>query len=554
MINTYTPLLLRIKAAMPLSLVLLTAFISLINWLWFTLDQPLLSQDEAGHILNAWRFQELFAQPDLLRPHWWKELLEVNRCYPPTTYVISALLKLALGGSRAVDSGVMVLFSAALVVATFNICRLLDLGRRVSLLSPALLSLYPLTAVYTHTYYLDMQLAAAVACGLWAILWWQETAPTAGLKRAVLAGMVIGICCLVKHLVVIFIAGGAFVIVAQYLKNRPPSKTYFISLVTLGFAALLITLPWVIHNASFIAASTQANLHYMQLTGQSTNFSKAARHYLQFLPESMSPMLLDIFLIAIAFTPKEHHRRLLPLSASALLGIAVTCSWNAATPINRYLTAALICPSVYTALFIERLFANEKITAKLLAGLILSLAVLQYTAFCFSPYPLAWLTAIPHTMGLHMRNPVTNLEQRGCPQPAEDWGYTVVAEKIAHIDSRQPVWLNVTVNMSQLNTHGFELLVKEKGYSFKPTTSRMWTVSGDKIEFSRKTTLYYEWFLLKSGNTGNNWIDSTSERNYSEMLQYVRSSGAYQLVSTQGLPDGSKLELFRQAKPASKEP
>lgn len=554
MINTDRTPPFRIKAALPLSLVLLTVSISLINWLWFTIDHPLLSQDEAGHILNAWRFQELFAQPEILRPHWWKELLEVNRCYPPTTYVISALLKLALGGSRAIDSGVMVLFSAALVVATFNICRLLNLGQRVSLLAPSLLSLYPLTAVYTHTYYLDMQLAAAVACGLWAILWWQETATTTGLKRAIIAGIVIGISCFVKHLVVIFIAGGALVIAAEHLRTNKISKMYCISMATLVFTALLIVLPWVIHNASFIGGLTKDNLHYMQQTGQSTNFAKAALRYLQFLPECMSPLLFGSFILSTIFVDKKYHHILLPLSVSALFGLAVTCSWNAATPINRYLTAALICPSVYTALFLNQLFTSKKISAKLLAGLILSISILQYTAFCFSPYPLSWLSSIPQAMGLSMQNPVTNLKQRGCPQPAEDWGYNMVAEKIAQTDGKQPVWLNVTTNMSQLNTHGFELLAKEKGYGFKPTTSRMWTVSGDKIEFSPETTLYYEWFLLKTGNTGNHWIDSNSERNFAELMQYVRSCGTYQLVSTQDLPDGSKLELFHQAKSSVKKP
>jgi hypothetical protein len=554
MINTDTPPLSRIKSAVPLSLVLLTVSISLVNGLWFALDHPLLSQDEAGHILNAWRFQELFAQPDLLRPHWWKELLEVNRCYPPTTYIISGLLKLALGGSRAIDSGAMVLFAAILVVATFNICRLLNLGHRVRVLAPALLTLYPLTAVYTHSYYLDMQLAAAVACGLWAILWWQETAPTSGLKRAVIAGIVIGISCLVKHLVVIFIAGGALVIAGEYLRTNKISKSYCLSMAVLVLTALLIVLPWVVHNASFISGLTKDNLHYMQQTGQSTNFIEAALHYLRFLPESMSPLQFGSFMLALMFVDKKYHRILLPLTASALFGLAVTCSWNAATPINRYLTAALIGPSVYTALFLEQLFISKKIVARLLAGLILGLTLLQYTAFCFSPFPLSWLSSIPQLMGLSMQNPVTNLRQIGCPQPAEDWGYDMVAEKIVQTDGTKPVWLNVTINMSQLNTHGFELLTKEKGYSFKPTTSRMWTVSGDKIEFSPETTLYYDWFLVKSGYSGNHWIDSTSEQNYSSLIKYVRSSGAFQLVSSQDLPDGSKLELFRQARPLIRVP
>lgn len=544
----HAPWLERLKATMPLKItgiVLLTTIIALVNWLWFSLDNSLLSQDEAGHILNAWRFQELFAQPNFLVPHWWKELLEVNRCYPPTTYVISALLKLTLGGSRAIDSSAMVLFSSALVVATFNICRLLNLSQRVAALAAALLSLYPLTALYTHKYYLDMQLAAAVACGLWAMLWWQRDAR---FKRAVIAGVAIGICCLVKHLVAVFIAGGAFVIVAEHFKASKLSKASCISFAALVLSALIVMLPWVTYNASFIASLTQDNLHYMQQTGQTTNFYKAAMQYWAFLPESMSPLLLGTAVLAMFFVDKKYHRILLPLTLSAIFGMVVTCCWNAATPINRYLTAALICPSAYTAIFLDRLLSSKQITAKLAAVLILALTLLQYTAFCFSPYPIEWLSSIPQALGLNMQNPATNSRQLGCPTQREDWGYSMVAERIAQTDGSKPVWLNIMINMSQLNTHGFELLAKEKGYAFKPTTSRAWTVTGDKIEFSPKTALYYDWFLLKSGNTGNHWLDSKSERQYAELVNYVKTSGSYQLADEQELPDGSKLELFRKLK------
>ncbi len=542
------PVLKRIKATMPLnmiSIVLLTATLALVNALWFSLDHSLLSQDEAGHILNAWRFQELFAQPNFLRPHWWKELLEVNRCYPPTTYVISALLKLALGGSRAVDNGALVIFSSALVVATFNICRLLNLSQRAAVMAAALLSLYPLNALYSHKYYLDMQLAAAAACGLWAMLWWQRGAR---LKRAIITGVAIGICCLVKHLVAVFIAGGALVIVAEHFKANKLSKDSCISFAVLVLSALMVVLPWVTYNTSFIAGLTKDNLHYMQQTGQTTNLYKAAMHYLAFLPESMSPLLLGTAVLAVFFVDKKYHHILLPLTLSAIFGMVVTCSWNAATPINRYLTAALICPSVYTAVFIDRLLTSKAIAAKLTAALILGLALVQYTAFCFSPYPIKLLSSIPQTLGLNMTDSATHSRQLGCPTPREDWGYSMVADRIAQTDGSKPVWLNIMINMSQLNTHGFELLAKEKGYAFKPTTSRAWTVTGDKLEFSPKTALYYDWFLLKSGNTGNHWIDSKSEHNYSELVNYVKTSGSYQLTDKQDLPDGSKLELFRKLK------
>jgi hypothetical protein len=535
----------NIKATLPLSLVLFTVTLALVNWLWFTLDHAPLSQDEAGHILNAWHFEELFAQPNIFHLHWWKELLEVNRCYPPTTYIIAGLLKLILGGGREIDNMVMVFFSTALVIGVYNIGRLLNLSQRVAVLAAALMSMYPLTALYSHKYYLDMQLAAAVACGLWSMLWWQQDAKV---KRAIIAGVAIGTCCLVKHLVAVFIAGGALIIVAEQLRASKPAKATWISFAALAFSALIIMLPWVSHNANFIAGLTQDNLYYMQQTGQSTNFFKAAGQYLSFLPESMSPLLLDTSALAIFFADKKYHRILLPLTFSALLGMAVTCGWNAATPLNRYLTAALICPSVYTAIFLDRLLSSKQIAAKVAAALILALALLQYTAFCFSPYPIGWLTDIPHALGLNMQNPQTKSRELGCPQPAEDWGYTMVAEKIAHTDGSKPVWLNVMVNMPQLNTHSYELLAKEKGYSFKPTTSRAWTVTGDKIEFSPKTTRYYDWFLLKSGNTGNQWLDINSEHNYSELLNYVRTSGSFQLAGAQDLPDGSKLELFRQIK------
>lgn len=101
-------------------------------------------------------------------------------------------------------------------------------------------------------------------------------------------------------------------------------------------------------------------------------------------------------------------------------------------------------------------------------------------------------------------------------------------------------------NLPELNAHTFELEVKERNLGLRPTTSRVYTCGGDQVEFNRETALYYEWYLIKTGNQGYRLKDENDVKNLSLLEGFIASGGEYYLVASRSAPDGAILKLYRK--------
>ena len=117
---------------------------------------------------------------------------------------------------------------------------------------------------------------------------------------------------------------------------------------------------------------------------------------------------------------------------------------------------------------------------------------------------------------------------------------------IDKLDHGIPVWLNILPNVPQFNPHTFELLARHQGMAVRPTSSRTWTVMGDQVSFTPDTALYYQWYLIKTGAQGYQFKDKDSGTSYEDLKDFVRKSGHFTPITTQLLPDGSTLLLYRR--------
>lgn len=188
--------------------------------------------------------------------------------------------------------------------------------------------------------------------------------------------------------------------------------------------------------------------------------------------------------------------------------------------------------------FLERLISSPKQWQKVIATGVIALGILDYIFFNFVPYPL-------HCPRLLWQASIS--DHNGNPILSADWGHTPVIETIEKLDGHKPTYLNILTNSPMLNVHTFALLLKEKSNNtITPTSSRSWTIIGDKVQFSPTTALYYQWYLLKNGSSGYYFHDKQSELNFKQLLNFISHSRKYNLIIQKTLPDSSALMLYRR--------
>lgn len=502
---------------------------------WFSYDLRVPSTDEAGHILNGLQYKDLLRHFYFWKPDWIVKFLSVNPFYPPGVYIYDGFLKLVLGNGRWVDNLCWLSYVAILTASTYGIAWKASNRWQVAAAAALLVNLYPQIALLSHVYMLDLPLAATVSAGLFALMWWQAK-PT--WKRTFMAGAVLLVACLTKQL-------GAAYLIPPCLYLLCVSRAR-IKLVAMGVMVASVMLPWLAVNIQWIkgyANENAANMQGAQLSPVVVFFDYGVG-----LAYSLSFALTIALVIASCFVSREHHRRMSLLYVTAVGGLALTSLLSCTFALDRYAAPVLVVCAVVTACgavgLIER---NRKLGVAFVAVVAFS-ASLQYTAYCFSPVPIAmpWLDQCGKVFHTELREFRGARIGKSLPVDMTAWGHDWVVETIALTDPQSPVWLNILPSMAMYNPHSFELLAREKGSPIKPTTSRYWTIMGDRVDFSPETALYYHWYLLKTGHQGNQLKDEDSQKNYDHLVAYIKTGGHFQVVAEKPIPDGSVLTLYRQ--------
>jgi hypothetical protein len=285
-------------------------------------------------------------------------------------------------------------------------------------------------------------------------------------------------------------------------------------------------------------------------------------------PVVLTPLLLGLFLLSVVFARTLRHKQLGVLLASCFGGIGFVSTIAWAIPLERYLLPGLIGPAIYSSSLLIDLWQSSKLkiktrtseqgaeqgtvrTVNLAHGLVLALMLVfsvQFFAYNFSPYPVsgpAWLVSLPKILQFGAKDIRVSVVP-GNPLPDVNWGQDWAISQIELVDHKNPVWLNVLPSTQEINVHTLEYVAKLRKSTVMPTTSRTWTTLGDMVEFSPEKTMWYQWYLLKTGDQGNSFYQGEAQDNFAKLADYVTKSGKFHLVQEMILPDKSQLLLYRQ--------
>lgn len=516
-----------------------------LNYLWYYYDHHIPMMDEAGHILRSIAYSELFLHFRPFSFDWWQEFLKVSQFYPPALYIVAGFFKAIFGVARLVDIAVHCFCASVLGVSVYLSVRLLGFGGLAACTAAFLADFYPEVAFLNHMIMLDFPTLSASALGVTSLIFWWRY-PTIG--AAILAGAVIGFCCLTKQTVTAFIVGtGVYYTVLAFLGQRTISrKNLFLQLATIVVVTVAIGTPWILTNFSEMnSINSYMNADLVE-RGEKMSHLECFLYYLKSYWFNLGPLLCSLFIVSTVCTRISDHRKLLPLWSGALVGFAMMCLYI--YPLDRYIVSTFVLTAAISGVFLERLWNSGRALPRVLVSVLLVLSSLQYVSFNFSPYPLSspFLTGVSQWMAVDI--PVDFFGKDGHkdnPIPYRNWGYDWALQTIERYEHGMPVYLNVLMNEPNLNAQTFDLETKERKLPVTATTSLIWTVVGDQLEFSQESALYYHWYLVKD-RMKRKFKDAKSEESYKSLLDFLKNSGRFEWINSMKTPEGDSISLYRQ--------
>ncbi|MFN8551899.1 MAG: hypothetical protein U0103_10450 [Candidatus Obscuribacterales bacterium] len=229
------------------------------------------------------------------------------------------------------------------------------------------------------------------------------------------------------------------------------------------------------------------------------SFTGNLLHYAQVLPATMSPILMVVFLVGLCAARNIVFRQLYPLLFSAVGGVVAVSTLGWILPKPQYIAPALITSAVVSGCFLGLLFESRNMWMKRCGWLLLVTATLQIVSLEFAPYPISspqWISNFGRATGNTISEPRLGITFVN-PRPDVDWGqyWSMRGNREGRCRTHK-VYLNILSNSPDLNVHTFELIAHDLNSLVVPTTSRSYTIGGDKVHFSPAEALYYQWYLV----------------------------------------------------------
>jgi Dolichyl-phosphate-mannose-protein mannosyltransferase len=510
--------------------------------IWFSFEHRVPTIDESGHILNAFTYADLLKHVRLLRAEWWHQFLTVNSFYPPFAHMTNGLFKALFGAARAVDVAVLTLFNIVLSLSVFGITIRLTRSYAAAVLSAVIINLYPELALLNRAFWLDFPLTAMVAVGLFSLFNFRAN-PT--WSRAVWAGLAVGAACMTKQIAVAYLILPAAVMFFEKIIGRERSFADALKLAVIGLITGVISAPWFFLNAE--KARLMADDCAVHIT-HTQSMSDNLLHYAQVLPATMSPLLMAVFIAGLIFARQIVTRQLWILLLSATGGVLAVSTLSWILPKPQYIAPALITAAVVSGCYLAQLFESQNRWLKRVGWFVVAAAMLQIFSLEFTPYPvssLQWLTDFGRAAGNTISEPRLGITLVN-PRPDVDWGQYWAVREVEKVDHGKKVYLNIMSNSPDLNVHTFELIVHDLNSAIVPTTSRNYTIGGDKVTFSAKEALYYQWYLIESENHYQGFVDAASRDAFEQLKRFVQGGSHFDFIAAHKLPDGSTISLYRQ--------
>jgi len=184
----------------------LVLFHALNNWLWLSENVTSTGWDKPRHLARSLHYTHLLSSPGLQSLF---NLMTDDMVRPPLFPASAAILYALFGRTADVATMVNVVYLALALVATYGIGRRWG-GRRLGMVSAALLAIFPMFYSMSRYFYLEFSLLAMVTVTVYLLL------ATDGFRRrglALLFGLSLGLALLTKRTSAVFIAGPVVVVV-----------------------------------------------------------------------------------------------------------------------------------------------------------------------------------------------------------------------------------------------------------------------------------------------------------------------------------------------------
>ena len=469
-----------------------------------------------------------------------KEFLTVNYCYPPTVHIFNGALKAILGNARWVDSLCLVFFSTILSFSTCATALLLLKNRAAAALTVCFINIYPCVALLSHIKLLDFPHLSLFTLAMFTLLNWQRQ-PT--WSRAILCGIALGAACTTKQIASFFLFAPCLLALLQQLYARRYDRA--LQLTAAGAIVVAFLAVWVVPNWHEISGYMHRNSGHLGSRTVSTAFFPNLLGYANCAPGLTGYPLLALCLLCLTQARVRQLRSLaLPASAS-LAGIICMSALPFQLPEHRYIAPVLLFPALLCAGQICRFYLEKKQILFAVASFLAVYGAVQFAVLNFSPYPLE----LPRPLRHALLN--TNSDRRGPLEPGFNptaagdlWGQQWVVRQCKTAAANQVCWLNMLPSTPELSVHTLCLVSRYEGSNVQPTTSRLWTPLGDKIEFDASSCKNFHFYLLKTGKQGLQFESNASAQNYARIERFVAQGPDYQLLSSKTIQDGSQLSLY----------
>ncbi|OLP15631.1 hypothetical protein BST81_25085 [Leptolyngbya sp. 'hensonii'] len=515
-----------------LVLVALWGVATIVDRVWFSLDQAPPAWDQGDHLTRAMNYWRVLQTPEIFSSTWWTQLWSLSPGYRAPFVYLATVPFLALCG-KGHDSATLVnlLFTAILISSVYLMGRRL-FDARTGLWAAALCLIAPSMALMRTDYLLDYGLTAIVAFTMMALTYWRLASSQ---LRSWLWSLTFGFGCGLTILarpngLLFLVLPIAWVVLEDLFRRR------WLRLLQLAGAFLLA---WLIFGGWF----TTNWLTILTALGRANTWGVLYQHdparkgwlgwlyYGRILPNMVSPpifcLALGCALLHLGSRFRQHRlgKILHPQAVSRrwvwswliffCLGAYLFYSWT----LNKEFRFILpYLPIVLLMLARSLAYASGPWMTRLRWGAAAIASAMTLTVL----FPLPTLISVsePH------------LPYLGDPYPN--------SEVIAAITQEQPYLrstLGVAVNTSQINPMNMDFYGSLANFQ----------VYGRQLGISEKTVKQdgraLNWYLTKTQNQG---VYEGIEAGQVALKAEVEQNPKLQLQRTWSLPDSSQLHLYQR--------
>lgn len=136
------------------------------------------------------------------------------------------------------------------------------------------------------------------------------------------------------------------------------------------------------------------------------------------------------------------------------------------------------------------------------------------------------------------------VERHAANYDVQDWRQWITNTLLDN--GAKHTYVTLLPNTPEISVGRFSRSEELKAADIKPTSCREWTEAGDKVSFESKSALYSDWYLLKTGDQGFEFINDESAAAYKALERFVRQSGNFVMVDELSMQEGSKIQLYKR--------